>query len=228
MPEQIVKSRLYARLSDIIVPILTWVIITLPLWLSPFHPALVAYFIIAFDTYFFYKSSITVYYAVVSYKAILKTAKISFKNRILLLKPKNILHFLIIPNFKEPLYKLEATVKSIVNNDYPYKKIYLVLAFEKREGGAKEKATKLKRMYRKYFKEIFITYHELVEGEDAGKASNQTFAAKQINTIVEEKEIDKKNVLITICDADSYMPKNYFSYLTYQYLKDTQRQYHFY
>ncbi|MFH1826911.1 MAG: glycosyltransferase family 2 protein [bacterium] len=228
MPERIVKSRLYARLSETIVPILTWVIITLPLWLSPFHPALVAYFIIAFDTYFFYKSSITVYYAVISYKAILKTAKISFRRRILSLKEKNILHFIIIPNFKEPLYKLETTVKSIVNNDYPYKKISLVLAFEKRENGSKEKANKIKRQYKKYFKDIFVTYHELLEGEEEGKASNQTYSAKQINAIINKKEIDKKQVLITICDADSYMPKNYFSYLTYQYLKDTQRQYHFY
>ena len=98
MTEQIVKSRLYQRIAETIVPFLTWIIITLPLWLSPFHPALVAYFIIAFDTYFFYKSSITVYYAVLSYQAILKAGKISFKNRILALKPKNIQHFVIIPN----------------------------------------------------------------------------------------------------------------------------------
>src|SRR3990167_6046114 len=149
MTEQIVKSRFYARLSEIIVPILTWVIITLPLWLSPFHPAIVAYFIIAFDTYFFYKSAITVYYAVISYKTIIKMSKVSFRRRILSLKPKNIKHFIIIPNFKEPVYKLEATIKSIVDNDYPYKKLNLILAFEKRESNASIKALRLKRRYKK-------------------------------------------------------------------------------
>jgi len=228
MTEQIVKSRFYARLSEIIVPILTWVIITLPLWLSPFHPAIVAYFIIAFDTYFFYKSAITVYYAVISYKTIIKMSKVSFRKRILSLKPKNIQHFIIIPNFKEPIYKLEATIKSIVDNDYPYKKLNLVLAFEKRESNASIKAIRLKRRYKKYFKDIYITYHEIVEGEEAGKASNQTYAARQINPMIEKKNISRKDVLITICDADSYMSKNYFSYLTYQYLKDKNRQYHFY
>lgn len=228
MTEQIVKSRLYERIAETIVPILTWVIITLPLWLSPFHPALVAYFIIAFDTYFFYKSAITVYYAVISYKAILKTSKISFRNRVLSLKPKYIQHYVIIPNFKEPFYKLESTIKSILYNDYPYKKISLILAFEKRESNVSTKAYKLKRRFNKYFKDIFITYHELVEGEEAGKASNETYAAKYINALIDEIGIDKKHVLITICDADSYMPKNYFSYLTYQYLKDKNRQFHFY
>ena len=228
MTEQIVKSRLYQRVAETIVPFLTWIIITLPLWLSPFHPALVAYFIIAFDTYFFYKSSITVYYAVLSYQAILKAGKISFKNRILALKPKNIQHFVIIPNYKEPIYKLEATIRSIFLNDYPYKKINIVLAFETREPNVSFKANKLKRRFRRFFKDVFITYHELVEGEEAGKASNQTFAAKYINQITDEKSIDKKEVILTICDADSYMPKNYFSYLTYQYLKDKNRQYHFY
>ena len=128
MTDQIVKSRFYERVAETIVPILTWIIITLPLWLSPFHPAIVAYFIIAFDTYFFYKSTITVYYAVISYKAILRANKISFKNRVLSLKPKNIQHFVIIPNFKEPFYKLEETLQSIAHSDYPYKKISVVLA----------------------------------------------------------------------------------------------------
>ena len=145
MTDQIVKSRLYEKVAETIVPFLTWIIITLPLWLSPFHPALVAYFIIAFDTYFFYKSSITVYYAVVSYKAILKAERISFKNRILLLKPKNIQHYVIIPNYKEPIYKLEATIKSIFLNDYPYKKINIVLAFETREPNVSFKANKLRK-----------------------------------------------------------------------------------
>ncbi|MEX1052750.1 MAG: glycosyltransferase family 2 protein [Patescibacteria group bacterium] len=228
MPEYIVKSRLYARLSETIVPILTWVIITLPLWLSPFHPAIVAYFIISFDTYFFYKSAITVYYAVISYKAITKTSKVSFRRRILSLKPKHIQHFIIIPNYKEPIYKLEATIKSIVDTDYPYKKLSLVLAFEKREAAASSKASKLKRRYKKYFKDVLVTYHKLEEGEEEGKASNQTFAAKQVNAQIEESGIDRKDILITICDADSILPKNYFSYLTYQYVKDKDRQYHFY
>jgi len=228
MPEQIVKSRLYNRFADVIVPILTWVIITLPLWLSPFHPAVVAYLIIAFDIYFFYKSTRTVYFAVISYLTIQKISKISFRKKVLLNKTKEIHHYIVIPNYKEPLYKLESTIKHITQTDYPYKKISLVLAFEQREKDVKNKAFKLKKKFKKYFSQIIDSYHILSDFEEPGKASNETFAVKMINQQITEKNIDRKNVLITICDADSCLPKNYFSYLTFQYIKDKNRQYHFY
>jgi hypothetical protein len=64
--------------------------------------------------------------------------------------------------------------------------------------------------------------------EAPGKASNQTFAAKELNKFVEQQGINKVEVVITICDADSHMPKNYFSYLTHTYINDQDRKYHFF
>ncbi|MEK9169695.1 MAG: hypothetical protein AAB788_03040, partial [Patescibacteria group bacterium] len=61
MTKRLIQTRFFQRLLEIIVPISSWFLITLPLWLSPFHPALVAYFIIAFDLYFFSKSMSTSY-----------------------------------------------------------------------------------------------------------------------------------------------------------------------
>ncbi len=217
------------RIFDRIIPITTWVIIALPLWLSPFHPAVVAYFIIAFDLYFFYKSSTTVYFAVLSYQTILRYQKISFKRRLSILnRAKSIHHFIVIPNYKEPLYKLESTIEKIIKNDYQYKKLYLVLAFEKREKEAHSKSKKLKSKFHKFFKEILDTYHPLTGIEVAGKASNQTYATRMVDMYVEESKIKRESVLITICDADSHFSRNYFSYLTYEYLRDKNRLYHFY
>ncbi len=229
MAERIATSRFFLRLFDICVPILTWIIITLPLWLSPFHPAVVAYFIITFDLYFFYKSYLTVYYAVISYKAILEYQKISFRKKLFAIKNSDdIYHFVIIPTFKEPLHKLESTINALAKNDYPYQKIYLALAFEEREQEAHQKAMELKNKFQENFKEILITYHRLEENEVAGKASNQTFAAKIVDKYTQENKIKREKVLITICDADSHLPKNYFSYLSYEYLKDNNNLYHFY
>lgn len=217
------------RIFDKIIPITTWVIIALPLWLSPFHPAVVAYFIIAFDLYFFYKSSTTVYFAVVSYQTILRFQKISFKRRLSILnRSKDIHHFIVIPNYKEPLYKLESTIDAIIKSDYQYRKLHLVLAFERREKEARQKAKELKAQYHDFFKEVFDTYHPLTENEVAGKASNQTYATKIVDKYVEENKIKRDSVLITICDADSHFSKNYFSYLTYEYLRDKNRLFHFY
>lgn len=229
MAEEIVRSRFFLKLFDKIIPITTWIIIALPLWLSPFHPAIVAYFIIAFDLYFFYKSTTTVYFAVLSYQTILRFQKIPFKRRLSLLhRSKNIHHFIVIPNYKEPLYKLESTIDALIKNDYQHKKLHLVLAFEKRENEARQKSKKLKIKYRAYFQKILDTYHPLTENEVPGKASNQTYATRIVDKYIDENKIQRERVLITICDADSHIPKNYFSYLTYEYLRDKNRLYHFY
>ncbi len=229
MLEQIARSTFFLKFFEIIVPILTWLLITFPLWFSLFHPAIVAYFIIGFDLYFFYKSVLTTYRAVISYKNILLHEHISFVKKIQAIKKSSeIKHFVIIPNYKEPLHKLESTIQAIVKNDYPHKNMYLVLAFESREEEAVQKAQALMRKFRSHFKDVILSYHPLAQNEAAGKASNQTFAAYIIEKYLNIHHVPFENVLTTICDADSNLPVNYFSYLTYEFLKDSERLYHFY
>jgi hypothetical protein len=115
-----------------------------------------------------------------------------------------------------------------VDNDYPHRNLYLVLAFEKREEEATEKAAYFREKFGTFFKDIIDTYHVLVPGEVPGKASNQTHSAKIVDEYVEKEKWDRENCLITICDADSILPSNYFSYLTYKFLNDPGRKYHFY
>lgn len=212
-----------------IIPVMTWVIITFPLWMSPFHPALVAYFIIAFDLYFFYSCLRTVYYSTLSYQLISDNSRIDFPALVKAdAASSQIHHFIIIPNYKEPLYKLEETIDAVVKGDYPHRKISLVLAFEKREAEAPAKGEAIKKKFGHYFEDILFAYHVLAPNEVAGKASNQTHAAKMVDAYCQEKGLDRKNTLITICDADSKLASNFFSYLTTSFLKDKGRQYHFY
>ncbi len=239
---QSTRIKWYNYFGEIGIPALTWLIITFPIWFSPFHPAVVAYFIIAFDMYFFYKSLTTAYYATISYKNIVLHSRISFdkllkeyellhaKKDTKIVGPhiKDIKHFIIIPNYKEPLHKLESTVGAITESDYPYKDVVLVLAFEKREAEAADKAKALKDKYGHYFHDILVAYHELSGKEIPGKASNQTFAARIVEKYVVDHHWKLDSSIITICDADSMLSKNYLSYLTYEYLQDPDRDFHFY
>lgn len=160
---------------------------------------------------------------------IMSHKKIQFNKKVKELKEaQDIQHFIIIPNYKEPITKLRSSIKSVVNNDIPYKNLSLVLAFEDREEEAREKEQILKKEFKEFFKEILVSYHTLGENEVVGKASNQAFAARIVDAQVEKNKLDRKKVIITIADADSHFPKNYFSYLTYEYVKDTDRIYHFY
>ena len=230
MSDRFIKTKFFQRLLEIIVPVSSWFLITLPLWLSPFHPAIVAYFIIAFDLYFFSKCLSTAYSSVVSYKEILFHSQIKYYKKLKNLKNYKVLrHFIIIPNYKESIGQLLKTVKTLTDNDYPKKdSLYLVLAFEKRESESARKNRIIVDQYQKYFKKIISCYHPLEEKEEPGKASNQTYAAKMIDDYAVKNNIDGKNILITVCDADSQLPKNYFSYLSFEYLRDKDRLFHFY
>jgi len=231
MAQSFVDSIFFQRLSEIFLPLTSWLVITLPIWLSPFHPAIVGYFIIVFILYFFYKSTKTTYKAVISYKKIEIYQKMNFANKVkkIFQKDKKIKveHFVIIPNYREPIYKLQETIEALIKNDYP-DKINLVLAFEDREKEAKEKEKIIVKKYHQHFKNILTTYHSLLPNEEPGKASNQTYAARCLENFLIEKKIDFKDVIVTICDADSILPKNYFSYLTFRFLKDKDRFFHFY
>jgi len=229
MQERLIQSHFFHRATEMFVPLLTWILITFPLWLSPFHPALVAYFIIAFDLYFFYSSIKTVYFSTLSYSRILEYEKIDFASSIKELPDvANLIHFVVIPNYKESLQKLASTVEAITKSDYPFKNIILVLAFEKREAEAPGKSEELKKRFGSYFRDILTSYHVLKPKEAAGKASNQTAAVRGVDRYVESKGWNRKNCLVTICDADSMLPSNFFSYLSAEYLADPLREYRFF
>ena len=218
------------RFFEILIPLITWGLITLPVWLSPFHPAVVAYFIIIFNVYFFYKSLKTVILATVSYINIDKSRQVKW-----LLKAKKldrfnkINHFFIIPNYKENYVKVKKTLEHIAKLDYPKDKLHIVLALEKSEGlDAKTRYQKLARYFQGQFASFMATYHELVEGEEKGKASNEAFAARQISAWVKKNNLDSLDILVTSLDADALIDPQYCAYLTTNYLLDQNSRYHFY
>lgn len=225
-----IRSRLFYRIAESIVPALTWIIITFPLWFSPFHPAIVAYFILAFILYFLYKSIRTMYYAVISYTLINQAGKIDWFNRLTKIPlHSKIHHFFVITNYKESLDKMTRTIEYIQKQKYTKKNISIVLAMEKREGQeAYERSRILTEKFAHSFGGFETVYHTLQEGEIVGKASNESYAARHIAQKIKSQNIDPKDVLITICDADSLLPDEYLAYTTTAFLEDKNRIYHFY
>lgn len=224
------RNMLNQRFFEILVPTITWLMITMPLWLSPFHPAVVAYLLIAFNVYFFYKTLRSTILATVSYINIERSQKIDWFT----LAKKNpdfylIKNFVIVSSYNEPLGKLRLTIENMLVQKYDLKSLYIVLALENDEGqSAIYKANALKEKYGSFFGGFFATYHKLIPGEIKGKGSNEAFAAKWISEEVKRMGLNSKQVIITSCDADSLLDKQYFAYLTNIYLKDDKREYHFF
>lgn len=230
MTKKIVGSAFFYRMLEGLLPILSWSAITFPVWFSPFHPAIVSYFILAFFLYFFYKSIKIIYYTAISYKLIMKNEKVNWYGKVKKIKDyKKIHHYVVITNYKETAQKLEQTINKIKQQQYPKEKINVVLAVEAFEGPEAYKRSRfLVKKFKSDFASFSVVYHHLKKNEIAGKASNETCAVKSIAKKIRKAKIDPKNVLITICDADSLLPENYLAYLTYKYIFDKEKIYHFY
>ncbi len=218
------------RFLEMFLPITTWFLITLPVWLSPFHPAWVAYFLLGFDIYFFYKSLTFTIFSTLSYIKLRKLEKVDWLTKAKeQVHYKDIYHAIIITNYKESAEKVRKTLQYLAHGDFPKKKLLVVLAMEEREGEViKERGRLLTNEFRDTFGYITALYHPTSPSELPGKASNSTYAAKFISKLVREKNINPEWVTLTSCDADSLLPEKYYSYLSYLFLTDNERYLHFY
>src|SRR3989344_6959814 len=98
-----IKSR---RSLELIPGFLVWTIILFPIWGSFFIPTIVAYFILFFDIFFFYKSFSLAITASIASKKIKDTQRQNWYEKVRELpNAKHVHHVLIIPNYKEKVEK---------------------------------------------------------------------------------------------------------------------------
>lgn len=217
------------RILEISIPLLAWIIITLPLWLSFWHPAMVAYFVILFDVYWFYKSATLAVYGLRAYAKLGVNIQIDWLSEVKKLPHwKKIYHVVIIPEYKEPLSLLRDTLTNLTLSDFPKENIFVVLATEERDSTSLETAEKLKSEYSHKFGNFWVTRHPKLAGEVKGKSSNMAWAGKWAVGKIKELKIKIGDVTVTSCDSDALLHPKYFSYLTHTYLTDKDRFYHFY
>lgn len=221
-----VKTR---RFLEIFIPLFAWIIITLPLWLSFWHPAIVAYFVILFDVYWFYKSATLAIFALRAYAKLGVHLKMDWLSEIKKISGwKKIYHVVIIPEYKEPISVLRDTIFNLTQQDFPRERIFIVLATEKRDSQAIETAAILEKEFGNKFGKFFITSHPDLPGEVKGKSSNMAWAGKEIVQKINELGMNIDDFTVTSCDADALIHPKYYSYLTNSFLKDNERYYHFY
>lgn len=217
------------RLLEISIPLTSWIIITMPLWLSFWHPALVAYFIITFDVYWFYKSVTLVNYALRSFITYTAHAAVNWRAQAESFPHFNdVWHMIVIPEYREPVHILKRTLENLANQDFPTKRMIIVLATETKDPAAVATGALLQKEFGKTFGHFLVTQHTLAPGEIAGKSSNMAWAAKQADIYIKKHRISDEWLTITSCDADALPHPKYFSALAFQFLTDTNRFDHLY
>lgn len=302
------KKKFSDKLLEKIAPLISWMLITMPIWGGLLIPEITAYLVIFFNIYFLYKSISLSIFILLSYLNIRKSESISWlsklkefdniENEILTLEAKikgleaetfdindaklvdkdklnkviskrfpyflkgivyylsqrkslrflknelkllcvtkshpqqydwnEIRHVILIPHMKEPYHVLEDTILRIKEMNYPTKKIFVVLASEEADENGYKNSLLLKEKYQQFFGNIWITSHKLLEGELVGKSSNLAFSSREIYLKVVELGWDLKKVTVTSCDADSQLPADYLSNITYSYVNNPEGFYKFY
>lgn len=211
----------------------SYALITMPVWLSFSHPAVVAYFVIFFDVYWFYRSAQLALYSIQAYLKMKAHEQVNWVQEIKdinkpQIKMEDIHHVIIIPTFKEPIHTLQRTLKGIANQTFPTKQISVVLATESRDKNSQVLAEKLQAEFGDKFAHFWITNHPDIVGEVKGKSSNMAWAGKWVKGELEHLGYSIENITITSCDADSVLPPHYYAYLTYRFITDQDRYNHFY
>lgn len=214
-----IKTR---RALEILPGFVSWSLIFFPLWGSLLIPWAVAYFILFFDVYWFYKSFSL---AVTAFIASRKIKKAESENWLTLAKPlenfEKMSHIVVIPNYQENIEKIKIGIQSLSEQTFPTKRIYIVLAMEKREVDAKQRADFLISEFQGVFGDIFASFHPDIAGEVKGKSSNEAYGGKMAyEKLVKGGVIDEDFATISSVDADSIFDPQYFSYLSHSFLKD--------
>jgi len=146
-------------------------------------------------------------------------------NASLIMDWREVVHVVLLPTAGEPVEVIEPAIESLAQSSFPLDQMIVLLATEEREDPETRlpKVEALRAKFGHLFKDFLVTTHIVAAGEMKCKASNATFAAKELMKYLDEKGIDYKRVVFSNFDCDSVIHPEYFSALTYYYTTNPDR-----
>jgi len=138
--------------------------------------------------------------------------------------PADVRHVVIVPTFKEPIEIIQRTLNALAAQHHAEERVIVVLGMEEREPDAKAKAEGLIAQYKDSFLHMMAAVHPgNILGEEAGKSSNEAWAAKKARAQIDVLGIDPSRCTITSCDADSVLDPKYFAVVAGSFATDERR-----
>ena len=226
------------RFFEMLPGILAWLTLIFMVLFSWILPVWVSIFIILFDIYWVMKTVYLSLHLRATYNEMRRVMKVDWLMRIReelsdVVAPQGfrpaleeIYHLVILPMYNEPYEVVRESFGSLMRANYPKEKLFVVLALEDRAGdGACEVGKKLEAEYGGVFGKFLVTHHPSgLPGEIPGKGSNEAWAGAQAKReIVDPLGIPYEHVLVSVFDIDTQVFPEYFSRLTYVFLKAENR-----
>jgi cellulose synthase/poly-beta-1,6-N-acetylglucosamine synthase-like glycosyltransferase len=149
-----------------------------------------------------------------------------FRRRSVIPPFDSIYHVVIIAAAKEGREILVPGIRALVKSQFPSSRIIPVLAVEARAGEAHTRmAEELKKEYQANFFEFLVTEHpDGIPGEARVKGANVTYAGREAARLLESKKIPFENVIVSCFDADTVASLEYFTALTYHFMRHPKRE----
>lgn len=233
------------RLFEIIPGLLTWVVLSLPIWLGIVAPGLVALILTFLSIYWVYLAGTFTIGLITGYRKYKQEIAMDWFKKCEELNfdslpekttlPKSLAevkHFLLIPMVNEPYPVLDTTFKSIADQNYKHKENIVIVASIEERGAVSviESLERLKEKYKDAFKEVLVYVHPAgIPGElVGGGAPNRTWGAKHAIEDLKSKGYNLRDFIFTTFDADTSIHKEFLARLTYEYLICNKRDNYFY
>jgi len=155
----------------------------------------------------------------------LKRAGKDLENKNEFISWKEIYHVIMLPNAMEGAEIIEPAIEAIFQANYPKDRIIILLAMEERVPAnlRRNKEKILRDKYSDKFFDFLVTTHKVSKKEMKCKASNTTYAAKQLKKYLEKKKIPLENVILSNFDCDTQIHPQYLAALTYEYITEPNR-----
>lgn len=215
------SDRVLYRLLEISIGLLSWLTLILMFFYSRFFPVEIAFFIIVFDIYWFFKSIYLSVHLRSHWKKMRHYMSLDWEKRLKNFRYDHLWQMVILPFYKEEEKIISSSMESLLDAKWDKNKMIVVLAYEERAGELAEKnAENVYQNYKDRFGFFIKVKHPKdIPGDLPGKGSNIAYAAR----VAKEKILDSNNikyedVLVSSFDIDTRVYPQYFLCLTWHFL----------
>lgn len=158
-------------------------------------------------------------------QAFLKILQKDWPNREHFIDWKKIYHVILLPTAVEEAESIAPALEAALAANYPKDKIIILLAMEERE--PEEKRRKKERILREKYGDKFFdflaTVHRVKDDEMKCKASNATYAVKELVTYLEKKNIPLDDVMLSNLDCETRIHPQFLAALSYAFATEPDR-----
>lgn len=212
-------ERFFYRVLEMLPGLLAWGTFALVVFLSWRRPVWVAIFIIAFDLYWLLKTVYLAFHVRANWRRMQRHLHLDWSTRLSTLKWDHVWQLVVLPASSEPRGVIEDSLHSLSEVVWPKERMIVVLALEDLGEERRLLGEELREKYTKVFGEFLVTPHpQGVSGEMCGKGSNETWAMRRAQQVIDERKISYENIIVSSFDIDTKLFSHYFYCLTWHFL----------